>query len=129
MEYYLLDLHSEDCPYNIQQNTVKKRGRPKLPDSIKKQKKQEHREYMRQYQRQQRETLTEEEREELNKKAKEHYHKHKEDIKNKKKEISLLSRDATYVLRDLYMLGNIIPTTQEQKNIIDKFFNLPFKSV
>ena len=81
------------------------------------------------YQRRQREALTEEEKEELNKKAKEHYHKHKEDIKIKKKEIHCLSREATYVLRDLYLLGNIIPMSQDQKNVLDKFFNLPFKNI
>ncbi len=129
--YFLLDfhqIHSNDCPYNSQKETPKKRGRPSLPPHIKELRKEEHKEYMREYQRKQREALTEEEKEELNKKAKEHYHKHKEDIKIKKKEISILSRDATYVLRDLYLIGNIIPTNKEQKNIIDKFFNLPFKN-
>jgi len=84
---------------------------------------------MREYQRRQREALSEEEKEELNRKAKEHYHKHKEDIKIKKREIHSLSRDATYVLRDLYLMGNIIPMNQQQKNILDKFFNLPFKNI
>jgi hypothetical protein len=128
--YFLLDfheLHSHDCPYT--QEKPKRRGRPSLPQHIKEVKKEEHKEYMREYQRRQREALTEEEKEELNRKAKEHYHKHKEDIKLKKKEIHSLSRDATYVLRDLYLMGNIIPMSQEQKNVLDKFFNLPFKNI
>jgi hypothetical protein len=130
--YFLLDfhdLHSNDCPYTTQKTTPKRRGRPPLPKHIKEVKKEEHKEYMREYQRRQREALSEEEKEELNRKAKEHYHKHKEDIKMKKKEIHSLSRDATYVLRDLYLMGNIIPMRQEQKNILDKFFNLPFKNI
>ncbi len=127
--YFLLDFHhSNGCPY-IKEEKPKKRGRPSLPPHIKEIKKEEHKEYMREYQRRQREALSEEEKEELNKKSKEHYHKHKEDIKLKKKEIHSLSRDATYVLRDLYLLGNIIPTSQHQKNVLDKFFNLPFKNI
>ena len=127
--YFLLDFYGlHDCPYGIKEQT-KKRGRPSLPDNIKELRKEEHKEYMREYQRKQREALTEDEKEEINKKAKEHYHKHKEAIKLKKKEIHSLSRDATYVLRDLYMLGNIIPMNQDQKNVLDKFFNLPFKNI
>jgi len=128
--YFLLDFHhSHDCPYTTTHETPKRRGRPPLPKHIKEVKKEEHKEYMREYQRKQREALSEEEKEELNKKAKEHYHKHKEDIKIKKKEIHSLSRDATYVLRDLYLIGNIIPINQEQKIVLDKFFNLPFKNI
>lgn len=128
--YFLLDFHhSHDCPYTIHEELPKKRGRPPLPQHIKEIKKEEHKEYMREYQRRQREALSEEEKEELNRKAKEHYHKHKEDIKIKKREIHSLSRDATYVLRDLYLMGNIIPMNQQQKNILDKFFNLPFKNI
>lgn len=131
MNYFLLDfhefnIHSNECPYN---NISKRRGRPSLPEHIKEARKEEHKEYMREYQRKQREALSEEEKEELNKKAKEHYHKHKEDIKVKKKEIHSLSKDATYVLRDLYLMGNIIPMNQEQKKILDNFFNLPFKNI
>lgn len=109
--------------------TKRKRGRPPLPSHIKQMKKDQHKEYMKEYQRQVRKNLSKEEKQKLNKKAKEHYHKHKDDIKLKKKEIHALSRDATYVLRDLYLLGNIIPVTKEQKNIIDTFFNLPFKNI
>ena len=128
--YFFLDFHhSHDCPYTTHEEHPKKRGRPPLPKHIKEVRKEEHKEYMREYQRKQREALSEEEKEELNKKAKEHYHKHKEDIKLKKKEIHSLSRDATYVLRDLYLMGNIIPVNQEQKNVLDKFFNLPFKNI
>jgi len=129
--YFLLDFHhANDCPYTTnKQEEPKRRGRPPLPKHIKEVKKEEHKEYMREYQRKQREALSEEEKEELNKKAKEHYHKHKEDIKIKKKEIHSLSRDATYVLGDLYLMGNIIPMNQTQKNVLDKFFNLPFKNI
>jgi hypothetical protein len=131
--YFLLDfheIHSSNCPYvNTEKEGPKKRGRPSLPRHIKELRKEEHKEYMREYQRKQREALTEEEKEELNIKAKEHYHKHKEDIKIKKKEINALSRDATYVLRDLYLMGNIIPMNQTQKIVLDKFFNLPFKNI
>ena len=132
MEFYLLDLHAHDCPYY--QHTEepvknKKRGRPALPPQIKELRKEQHKDYMREYQRQQRVVYTEEQREEIKRKAKEHYHKNKQDINSKKKEIHSLSKDATYVLRDLYLLGNIIPISQQQKDILDKFFNLPFKNL
>lgn len=132
MEFYLLDLHSHDCPYNItckEEEKNKKRGRPPLPPQIKEMRKEQHKEYMREYQRQQRDIYTEEQKEEIKRKANEHYHKNKDNINTKKKEIHSLSKDATYVLRDLYLLGNIVPMTQQQKDILDKFFNLPFKNV
>jgi len=133
MNFYLLDLHSHDCPYYYEETQIheenKKRGRPPLPPQIKQLRKEQHKEYMREYQRQQRTIYTEEQREEIKRKAKEHYHKNKDNINTKKKEIHSLSKDATYVLRDLYLLGNIIPMSQQQKDILDKFFNLPFKNV
>lgn len=130
--FYLLDfygIHSETCPYNKANKETKKRGRPPLPEHIKTIKKEEHKEHMKEYQRKQRAILTEEQKQELNRKSKEHYHINKENIKKKKKEINELSKEVTYILRDLYLSGNILPMTQEQKSKIDKFFNLPFKNI
>ncbi len=106
-----------------------KRGRPKLSKEIKEQRKEEHRKYMKEYQQKKREIMTEEDREELKKRARELYTAHKEEIKSKKKEIYSLSKDATLVLRELYINGLIHTLTCEQKLILDKFFNLPFKSI
>ena len=44
----------------------KKRGRPALPPQIKELRKEQHKDYMREYQRQQRVVYTEEQREEIN---------------------------------------------------------------
>ncbi len=106
-----------------------KRGRPKLPNTVKEQRKEDHRKYMKEYQQRKREIMDEEERQEVNKKAREIYNKKKEEIKMKKKEIYYLSKDATLVLRELYLSGLIYPLTYNQKLILDKFFNLPFKHI
>lgn len=106
-----------------------KRGRPKLHSYIKEQRKEEHRKYMKDYQQKKREVMTEEDREELKKRAREIYTEHKDEIKSKKKEIYSLSKDATLVLRELYINGLIHTLTCEQKYILDKFFNLPFKNI
>lgn len=106
-----------------------KRGRPKISVTLKEQRKEEHRKYMKEYQQRKREIMDEEERQEVNKKAREIYNKKKEEIKMKKKEIYSLSKDATLVLRELYLNGLIYPLTYEQKTILDKFFNLPFKNI
>lgn len=106
-----------------------KRGRPKLSKEIKEQRKEEHRKYMKEYQQKKREIMTEEDREELKKRARELYTSHKEEIKSKKKEIYSLSKDATLVLRELYVNGLIHTLTCDQKVILDKFFNLPFKNI
>ena len=106
-----------------------KRGRPKLPFYIKEQRKEEHRKYMKEYQQKKREVMTEEYREELKKRARELYTEHKDEIKSKKKEIYSLSKDATLVLRELYINGLIHTLNCDQKHILDKFFNLPFKNI
>ena len=106
-----------------------KRGRPRLPIDLKEMRKEEHRKYMKEYQQRKREIMTEEDREENNKRARELYTAHKEEIKQKKKEIYSLSKEATLVLRELYINGLIHTLTYEQEEILDKFFNLPFKNV
>jgi len=106
-----------------------KRGRPRLPKDLKETRKEEHRKHMKEYQQRKREVMTEEDREENNKRARELYTSHKEEIKQKKKEIYSLSKDATLVLRELYLNGLIHPLSCNQKMILDKFFNLPFKNV